>query len=75
MLSSRIGVPGSNYLAILAYTTPTTTTDVVDLQVPFRAIVTPSVNGPATYYLNGKMTGGQDANDVFWYANMAAHVY
>ena len=27
MLASRIGVPGANYLAILAYSTPTTTTD------------------------------------------------
>jgi len=31
--------------------------------------------GAATYFLNGEMTSGQDAGDVFWYANMNAIYY
>jgi hypothetical protein len=45
------------------------------LTVPFRAIFVPSTRGPVTYYLNGLILVGQNSSDVFWYSNMAAHVY
>jgi hypothetical protein len=44
LISSHIGVAGANYLAVLAYTTPTTTTDhIVGLRFSFVPKVPPGV--------------------------------
>jgi hypothetical protein len=58
MISSRIGVAGANYLAVLAYTTPTTTTDhILGLRFSFVPKV---ANGVATLGAN-TFTGTQTA--------------
>jgi hypothetical protein len=58
LISSSIGTPGANYLAVLAYTTPTTTTDHI---VGLRFSYTPKLpTGAATLAAN-KFTGTQIA--------------
>jgi hypothetical protein len=58
LIASRIGTPGANYLAVLAYTTPTTSTDHI---VGLRFSYAPNVpTGVATLAAN-TFTGTQTA--------------
>jgi len=57
LISSRIGTPGANYLAVLAFTTPTTTTDhIVGLRFGYAPKAPAGVAGLAANTFTGTQT-------------------
>jgi hypothetical protein len=64
MLASRIGTPGETYLAVLAYTTPTTTTDhIVGLRFSYAAKTPAGVATLAANTFTGTQTAPAFAGD------------
>lgn len=50
-------------------------TDTYWQSIPVMNNYTVGSAGTYTFYVNGRMTNGQDAADVFWYANLVAVFY
>ena len=59
-------------IMVVADNAPTTT---YWQSVPVMKNYTVTSAGSYTFYVNGRMTSGQDASDLFWYANLVAVFY
>jgi hypothetical protein len=47
----------------------------MDITLPIQTVFSVTAEDSVTYYLNGRMVNGQDALDVFFYANIVATWY
>ena len=58
-IAPRIGIPGANYLAVVAYSAPTTTTDHI---VGLRFVYTPAIPGGVATLGSNTFSGTQTAS-------------
>jgi len=66
--------PDDPYLGIMVVQSGLPT-DTYWQSIPVNKNYTVSSAGTYTFYVNGRMTGGQNAGDRFWYANLIAVFY